>query len=454
MKDCVWPRCIGKEHSVFKSSILRRFVKEEGGQVLVLTLLTMGILMGFLALAVDVGTLFNAKRKAQIAADAAAIAGAMEYNYNGATNAVSVAKSAAAANGVPSGDVTVSLTGGGYHTGTGYVAATVTVPTPTIFLGAFNAMGHFGSANTMNVSAGAVAGTVPGPACFYITDPSDANVMNIQGSSSIITPNCGIVIDSNSADALCVTGNSNSIQAPYLYIVGSQNPAGRCSKIPGGGTPIQTGVLPQTDPFGNFPGATPQNGQCTNPQSISSITGTYNTGYGQVTCFSNAVTLTNATLGPGTYVFFNGVNLSGTVTVGQPSPANTTTNLGATLDIQGGTFNQNNATLSIYAPQDLSNPYNSIALMQPSSNTTGTCQNPHTITPCIQAQFGSSNGNLSGYIYAPKSELYLQDSGGGTQVGGVVAYQLYNKTSTLQISNSFNKANPSVSALSQVQLVE
>lgn len=213
-------------------------------------------------------------------------------------------------------------------------------------------------------------------------------------------------------------------------------------------------VLPQTDPFGNLSGATPTNGQCTNTVTTTSITGTYNTGYGQVTCFSNAVSISSANLGPGTYVFFNGLSLSGTVNVGQPSAANTTTALGATLDIENGTFSQNNAKLSIYAPQDTSNSYNSIAMMQPVSNTTGTCQDPKTITPCLQVQFGSSNGNLSGYIYAPGSEVYMQDNGGGTQVSGVIAYQLYNKTSTLQITNSFNTVNPSVSALSQVQLVE
>jgi uncharacterized membrane protein len=40
-------------------------------------------LMGFLALGVDVGVLFNTKREMQIAADAGATAAALEYLHNG-----------------------------------------------------------------------------------------------------------------------------------------------------------------------------------------------------------------------------------------------------------------------------------------------------------------------------------------------------------------------------------
>ena len=48
-----------------------------------MTALSMTVLVGFLALAIDVGMLFRAKRNMQIAADAAAIAGALDYKYNG-----------------------------------------------------------------------------------------------------------------------------------------------------------------------------------------------------------------------------------------------------------------------------------------------------------------------------------------------------------------------------------
>ena len=57
-------------------------LRDESGQTLVLAALMGVLLLGFMALALDVGLLFNARRKVQIAADAAATAGAQAYlNY-------------------------------------------------------------------------------------------------------------------------------------------------------------------------------------------------------------------------------------------------------------------------------------------------------------------------------------------------------------------------------------
>ena len=73
-----------------------RIQKDEAGQVLVMTALSMTVLVGFLALAIDVGMLFRAKRNMQIAADAAAIAGALDYKYNGSITSAQTAAEAAA----------------------------------------------------------------------------------------------------------------------------------------------------------------------------------------------------------------------------------------------------------------------------------------------------------------------------------------------------------------------
>ena len=52
-----------------------KWLREESGQVLVMTFFSMGILLGALGLAVDVGVLLHARRNMQAAADAAAMAG-------------------------------------------------------------------------------------------------------------------------------------------------------------------------------------------------------------------------------------------------------------------------------------------------------------------------------------------------------------------------------------------
>ena len=48
-----------------------RLWKDESGQTLVMAVLSMTLLLGFLALAVDVGVLFHARRNVQLAADGA-----------------------------------------------------------------------------------------------------------------------------------------------------------------------------------------------------------------------------------------------------------------------------------------------------------------------------------------------------------------------------------------------
>jgi uncharacterized membrane protein len=81
-----------------------RSLKDAKGQVLVLTALCMALLLGFMAFAVDMGLLFHTKRNIQIAADAAAIAGALDYEYNtSATKAQAAGRAASAANGFTNG---------------------------------------------------------------------------------------------------------------------------------------------------------------------------------------------------------------------------------------------------------------------------------------------------------------------------------------------------------------
>ena len=83
--------------------------------MLVFTALCMTALMGFVALAVDVGLLFRAQRNLQTAADAAAIAGALDYLYNNSTASATTAADNAS-------------TSNGFTNGTGGVVVTVSAP--------------------------------------------------------------------------------------------------------------------------------------------------------------------------------------------------------------------------------------------------------------------------------------------------------------------------------------
>ena len=109
----------------------------------------MGIVMvGFLAVALDVGYLFHEKRMAQAAADAAAVAAAEELS-NGTTAEQNAANAMATLNGFNTSaatnpaTVTLSSSTSGNYSNTAstapttWVTATVSQPIQTFFLGAF-----------------------------------------------------------------------------------------------------------------------------------------------------------------------------------------------------------------------------------------------------------------------------------------------------------------------------
>jgi hypothetical protein len=438
--------------------------KDESGQTLVLTAVSMTLLIGFLGLALDAGTLFRSRRQMQIAADGAAMAAATSYKFTGAVGTARTAgKNAGVVDGVPSAsNVTVNCppqsgpNQGGGGSCNGYFEAIVNEPSPTFFMRFLN----FGN---VTVAARAVAGTpAASNACVIVLDPSAAQSMELQGSFTVSAPNCSIVVDSTNSDGLDFTGGGGTLSAGSVAVVG-----GAGGKT-GDSTPSPVGgAAPMSDPI-NLTGPTPGNGGCsvggdgfngvngvnssgvsgsesgTTDSSTTSLTGTVNGpgGAGKAICYTQAVTINNATLGSGIYVFENGVTMSGTVTSGTG---------GTTIDVYGGNFSvSTGSTLGLVAPQSsgtASYETNGIALMQPAANANQ-----------MQIQFGSSSGTLTGIIYAPSAQLYLQDSG-GDKSGGVVlntdlvVNQLFDKTATLTINN-YTPTSATYAPLKQVSLVE
>lgn len=366
-----------------------RIRHDESGQVLVLAALCFTTLLGFVALATDVGLLFRAKRNLQIAADAAASAGALDYLYNASNSSeIAAANAAAAQNGVTNGSggavVTVNVPPlYGYHKTAGYVEVIITQPNPTFFMRVFNL-------NSVTVAARAVAGTPGGSNdCVYVLDPSAAGAMTLQGSFNVDAGHCNVVVDSNSSDALQFTGAGGTLVANAISVVGGDGgQTGDSNPAP------VTGAAPVSDPF---KGKYTTNPTCTYTSSATSVkTGDTAATVGGVVCFTNAVTLNSATLASGVYVFENGVTLSGAITSGAG---------GTTFDIASGGLNvTTGTTLALVAPT--SGAFNGIVLMEPPSNSSE-----------LIFQKGNASGSMTGIIYAPSAEFYLQDSGGDKSGG-------------------------------------
>ena len=147
----------------------------------------------------------------------------------------------------------------------------------------------------------------------------------------------------------------------------------------------------------------------------------------------------------GTYVFTGDVNLSGNIT-----SATTGAMTGTTIDINSGTLGINTGTtLALTAPTSSTCSacaFNGIALMQPLANTNQ-----------ITLQKGDASGAVTGIIYAPGAELYLQDSGGDKSGGlalttDLIVNKLFDKTATLSLQSYTQSYN--TSPLTRVALVE
>lgn len=421
-----------------------RFWRDESGQAMVMTLVSMGILLGFLALAVDVGLLFKTRRALQMVADAAATAGALDYYYTGSpTSAQAAATAAATANGVSTGTVlglTTTVTpkypvNSGAHTGPGVVEVDIAQQEQT------SLMGYFGFP-VINVAVKAVAAPVNNHECIYLMGYPGLSSM---GNATIEArdpntgqPGCGIYVGSN----VDIKGG-NTFDIAYVAASGQlvggaeESPAPLIQNAPTQKIPKALNIVPPN----------PANMTCTAPTGGTTTVGgiTYNVVSGPVTppsggiCYSGNVMLagtpgTPLVLYPGLYVF-SGTN----VAVGDNVTGN-----GLTLDVYNGTFTLTSTTnVSLSAPTDgASDPYNGILLLEPATNTNS-----------INIQWGAASGTFAGIIDAYGANVTLQDQGGSALVTGLVANRLTlpsNETLTVVDYGAVHSNSP----LNSIELVE
>lgn len=451
--------------------------KNESGQVLVLTALTMSTLLGFVGLATDIGVLFRVRHNLQIAADAAATTGALYQSYG--QSAVSAANMAASENGVTNGveGANVMATappGSGPAAGrSGFVEVVVAKPTGTLFMALFGF-------RSVTVTARAVAGPVAGNACIYLMNRTGTD-LSLQGSGTIEAPGgevtCAVYSNSTSPNSVTVSGQGNYVNTEYLGTMGGLSAGGNSQTSP---TPVTTGVYQQqppnalqiTPPTGSsYPLCPPATGAAAKVQSTNYATLTSNdlrNGMGSTgLCFSGNVMLqgtasTPLNLPAGLYVF------TGQVAIGNYITAN-----GVTLDIvgDGGPASENiltvtsttNVNLSAQKAADTSTPcvatngaYCDVLIVAPSTNnqtfniqwgSSGNANSCQSLSATSAAGLG-----FNGIIDAPAANVSLQDQGGYAMVTGMVVGSLSLKTGLLCINN-YATANP-LSRLAHITLVE
>lgn len=356
----------------------------------------MTMLLGMAAFATDVGVLFHEKRVAQTVADSAAVAGASDLNAGEpAASLQSAVQSEITQEYGSSWGSAVTLTSppaSGPHAGvSGYVEASVSQTTPTVFMSTFMHLFKSSSRDdTVAVGARAVAtDTIKANGCIYVNNPAAFDpAMDLGGNSLVTASHCGVMVNGNLS-----LGGSSSLVAGYVGVSGTITGT---SKITGS---YAQATAPQSDPLGYLQQAgnapTISGSSCTAPTTAP--TGT--------PCFLNANL--SGTLASGVYAFNKAPTFGSSVT-GSGITIYLKGNL--PIDLGNGSLNLTPPTSGVYKGVVLDAPTDT-----PVSNTCAKGNGKNTNTAgVIDFNFGSSSTTIQGIVYAPSSHLFLQDQGAGT----------------------------------------
>lgn len=405
--------------------------RDESGQAIILVALAVPVLVAMIGLAVDAGKLFNDRRTIQTAADAAAIAAALNLT-NGTY--VTAGKAASAANGFTDGanntTVVINQTPqwalSNYYNYSGYVEATVTKAESTIFMAVFG----FPS---VNVTARAVAtNQAPGNGCVFTLGTTGTDLF-VQGSPSIQATTCDFNINSSTSDAVVERGSGGTINTAAVGVVGNVGTTGFADFNP---KPV-SGVAPYSDPLGSmqYPytcgagGCTCTGDICsTDPLSLSTRPAAYTTCSDPHLPSGNSHITVNLT--PGCY------DLQGGETIGSQGTVNLSSGVyfftdGAMQIQAGGTLNGTDMTMIMTGTATINMTGTpNLNITAPDKNDT-TAAFPGILyyqvpadTQTLNLQ-GGATSIIEGVFYAPSAQINMQGNTGGTIYTEFVSKSLY-----------------------------
>lgn len=423
----------------------------DSGQTLALTALFLGLLaFGFAAMATDIGLLFQQKRRAQAAADAAALAAANELVAGYSANQQTVANAVAKQNGfdpaaaTSPATVTLSTPSSGNFTGSAYVQATVSKPVPTFFMEAFTRQ------PTMTVAASAIAGGSSSSSTCVCLTGNTGNTLNLSNAGQLNASGCGIVNNSSSSNAVSVVGGA-VLNALTLGTVSTT--WNNSSNINNGGsitssTKIITGITNACSP--TMPAQPSYSGCVADPGGAY---GTFTFGPANASsaiCYNNLTIGANGstvTLNPGIYVINGGQlhflygannksNLGGNgVFFYMLGNASLVIDNGANVNLVAG-----GGTTSTGGTAPTVGSYNGFVFYQPSTDTNA-----------VSMQGGSSS-YINGSFYLPGAALTVGNGSGANVTAGIVAKSLVmNGGAALTASATTNEGSLSTGSAKMVQ---
>lgn len=433
--ECARPPC-GRVSATQHQEELRTIVsllRSENGQTTIFAALSLVVLIAFVGLAVDGGSLWYAQSHLRIAAESAALAGALEVKpCLGTANCSamqSAASSALAENGLTANNLTTNCASGPAQGLTlmvnnppclmgaadpnsgnvQYVEATLSTQSPTYFT-------RILGITSVRLAARAEALRTPNPNCIYALDPSGGSAISVTGLSSL-TADCGVIDESSAANAFSCNLFAG-VQVKSLKITGGlQNFL--CSAHP---PPVTNSPVPSpADPLSWLP-------KPTLPACGSSLSSPYNGSPGPL------IILGAATLYP-TQAYCGGIVLLPTANV-TFMPGTYVIRSGGLLGLQGGLSVDlgsrvigNGVTFYNYGPIGGVNfvasslTLGQVSLLAPVSGTYAGVlffQDPANSTPAVVLANSSWNTRLEGAFYFP-SALVTCAVTGAAQYNALIA---------------------------------
>lgn len=437
-----------------------RLHRDERGQTIVLVAFSLPLLLGFIGIATDVGALFKDKRTLQTAADAAAIAAALNRNGDYSTAGQNASKANGFTNGTNGVVVTINdgptWAASNYNGVSGYYEATVTKPESTIFLALFGYP-------SVTVIARAVAGLGAGAGCLY-TVGSTGQTFTYNGGgggggtgNGLYAPGCGLVVESSGTPAMVVHGNAN-VTLGSIGVVGTFSETGGSGSVTP--TPVQH-MAPESDPLNYLPQFSFTNTTGKNGSDTFACAAGYDCSKSPVapgSCASNGTgkkgvlvynVAAGATLSPGCYATLNFPG-SGTVTLnsglyivdGDVNFNASTVNGSSVTFYTNGSYNFSTGTYNLTAPNDSTGAtlYNGVLFAESLDDTNGITFN------------GNSTTVIKGIVYAPGASFTMS---GNPTITLDTDFVVHDLTLNGNISfTSYDALSGVASPLSTVVLVE
>lgn len=364
-----------------RTGFLRRLAADRNANVAILFAVSMPMVVGGSAFAVETGYWYLRDRQLQGAADAAAYAGGLE-NRAGKDGARirTVASTEAAKNGFdPSAGSFAAYNApvsGAWAGDATAVEVVLSQKVERFFTRMF-------AKEDVTVQARAVARYVDqGRACIVALSPTAGRAAEFTGNSSLTLKGCSVLSNSMASDSVYV-GGSGKIRTPCLYAVGGANVDSGATLTECGAPVVDAPVL--ADPYRALQEPPASNCTRTNEsvgtkQKVTLNPGTYCKGLsvsGQVT------------FNPGTYIIDGGALSFGSQAVAAGAGVTFVFRNGAGLDANGG------AHLNLSAPKTTSaaTPYQGVLFFGERDNTGSIKIN------------GNSSSSLTGAIYFANQDI-------------------------------------------------